>query len=123
MSVVDSSAVLAVVNKEPERVKAAVMIRGGTMSPVNAAEVMQDMIKSGRSIDAAAEIFDGFGLSLSAVTRTQAVRAAELCTVKNLSIADRFCIALGEELGQPVVTKDSQWLSLAGLKTTIEFVG
>ena len=122
MSVVDASAVLAVVNKERERVAAAALIKGGTISPVNAAEVMQDMVKSGRTIEAAAAIFDGFGLTLAAITRAQAVRAAELCTIPKLSIADRFCIALGEELGQPLVTKDSQWLSLTGLKTTIDFI-
>ena len=122
MSVVDASAALAIINQEPEREKAAVLVRGGTISPLNAAEVVQDLVKTGRTIDEATQLLDGLRFVWSAPTRGQAIRAAEL-RQPGLSLADRFCIALGEELGQPLVTKDSQWLKLTGLKTTIDFVG
>lgn len=122
MSVVDASAVLAIINQEPERKKAAALVRGGTISPVNAAEVVQDLVKSGRTIDEAAQLLDGFRFVWSAPTREQAIRAAELRR-PGLSLADRFCIALGEALAQPLVTKDSQWLTLPDVRTPIEFVG
>lgn len=54
-------------------------------------------------------------------TEAEALRAAELSTIKDLALGDRFCIALGELRREPLITADQYWASLT-LRTPVHLI-
>jgi PIN domain nuclease of toxin-antitoxin system len=121
MSVFDTSAVLAILNDEDGRAVAESRLRGGSISLVNVAEVAGDYVLNGRSVPDGHEALSRLELAVHAPDAAQALRVAELRSVKNLALGDRFCIALGEALGEPLVTADQQWASLS-LAVPVELI-
>lgn len=121
MSVFDASAVLAILHDEAGRDVAESRLRDGSISVVNVAEVLGDFAILGRNMADGREAFARLSLNVLAPDQSQADRAAQLHAVKNLALGDRFCIALGEALGEPVVTGDQAWAGLQ-LSVPIEFI-
>ena len=113
MSVLDTSAVLAIMYRETGADVARKHLDAASISLVNVAEVLGHLMKSGRADPA-----EGLGLVKELKLRTRRVheghvkRVAELGSVKNLALGDRFCIALGESIDEPLVTGDTAWASL-----------
>lgn len=113
MSVFDTSAVLAIMYKEAGADIARKHLDAASISLVNVAEVLGDLRKSGRADPA-----EGFDLVKELKLRTRRVheghveRVAELGGVRNLALGDRFCIALGEAIDEPLVTGDTAWANL-----------
>jgi PIN domain nuclease of toxin-antitoxin system len=113
--VVDSSAVLAALHKEPGGETVLARLDQAVISSVNFAEVvsklsrtgaditqvlsdLQDLIPDIRPFDAEAALVVGLLDS-----RTKAL---------GLSLGDRACLALAQSLGVPVLTADQVWLQL-----------
>ena len=114
--VLDASAMLAVLNREPGSEKLTPeMLSGAAGSAVNLAEVHTKLVIRGGDPDEAWED------TLSAIhesvpfTATQARIAGSLVKqtrLLGLSLGDRACLALGTVLKAPVYTTDRSWKNL-----------
>lgn len=90
------------------------------VSVVNAGEVLGKLVWRGMEPETAQRALDALGLSWIAPDADQARRVGELGAIKDLSLADRFCIALGEARGEPLVTGDRDWAKI-DINTAVEF--
>jgi ribonuclease VapC len=113
MSVLDTSAVLAMLYEEAGADKARSFSDPGSISQVNVAEVLTDLLRSGyRDVEDAMSAFDDLQLRVRSVYENHVRRVAELKQIRGLSLGDCFCIALGEATNEPLVTADRQWATL-----------
>ena len=113
MSVLDTSAVLAMIYEEEGAARARDFSDPGSISRVNVAEVLTDLVRTGYGSAAEAlEVFDRLQLRVRSVRDTHVPRVAELKRIEGLSLGDCFCVALGEAIGEPLVTADTQWATL-----------
>lgn len=116
MSVVlDSSAVLAIINDEPGAQAVRGRLSGSLMSLVNAIEVGSKLIDKGLSSARAWETLDLLGIDLVTVDMEIAETAAALRSAtrdRGLSLADRVCLALAIREGLPALTADRIWAEL-----------
>ncbi len=112
MIVIDSSAVLAYLLGEPgaDGVRAA-LTDGAIMSAVNWSEVAQKV----RRVDgweATRSLLLSYPLHIAPIAVDDAEAAAALWTPGSpLSLADRFCLALGARLELPVLSADRAWFN------------
>lgn len=114
MIVLDASAVLAYLFREPGHETVAALIESACISAVNHAEVLGRFSRDGfnaaevsRRLEATYEIV--------AFDTEQAIRSAALLPVGaplGLSLGDRACIALGASRKWPVYTADRAWAKL-----------
>ena len=113
MSIMDTSAVLAMIYGEEGAEVAKDHLDAASISRVNVAEVLGDLVKAGYGSPAdGMVILNKLGLRFRSVYDADAERVAELKQVKGLSLGDCFCISLGEAAREPLVTADKQWASL-----------
>jgi ribonuclease VapC len=110
--VLDSSALLACLNREPGSETVVGTIAGALLSTVNLAETMAVLMRQGASREKAIEILElwdfqvaDFGRSLAEETGALAQRTRS----KGLSLGDRACLALALMQDLPVVTADRAW--------------
>lgn len=110
MSVLDTSAVLAMIYGETGGEVARKHADPGSISRVNVAEVLTDLIRTGYGT--AVECMSVLGkldIRFRSIYDDQTQRVAELKQIKGLSLGDCFCIALAESIREPLVTADQQW--------------
>ena len=113
MSVLDTSAVLAMLYEEEGADKARRFSDPGSISPVNMAEVLTDLLRSGyRDVARAMSALVDLQLRGRLMYESHVGRVAELKQIRGLSLGDCFCIALGEATGESLVTADRQWAGL-----------
>lgn len=114
--VLDASAVLALLNREPGGERVEDYLADGVISAVNAAEVLSKLADAGLTAGEAKESLSLLGISIVAFELRDAEAVAALrghTKSKGLSLGDRACLALGLRLGAVVVTSERSW---AGLK-------
>lgn len=109
MKVLDASAVLAFLFGEPGGHAALAAFPAGLLSVVNAVEVMSKARRDGVAPEVTLSKLQRLGLTLVDANSEQAVRSAALASIADLSLGDRFCIALAQARGVPVVTADRIW--------------
>ena len=124
MIVIDASALLVLLLKEPGHEKVASHVNGAVISTVNLSEVLARLVRHGALPEDAHPRIGELGITAINFDATQAVIAAsirELARAAGLGLADCCCLALalGEQL--PVLTADRAWTSL-GLAVQIELV-
>ncbi len=115
-SVLDASALLALLQREPgqERVAEAIA-RGSAISAVNLSEVVAKLRDAGVPESAIQQSLEGLaarGLDVVPFDEVLAMAAGFLrphTRSLGLSLGDRACIALGRARGQPVLTADRSW--------------
>jgi ribonuclease VapC len=114
--VLDASALLAVVYREPGVDQArAVIRRGAAVSAVNLAEVVAKLSEGGM-VDAAIRAtlaplsLDVFDFTAALAYQTGLLRP--LTKQAGLSLGDRACLALAQQLGLPALTTDRTWAGL-----------
>lgn len=111
-TVLDASAVLAFIQGEvgADTVE-SLLDAGAHCSTVNWSEVAQKVrAVGGGDWRVAAALVSSYGLRVEHATVEDAERAAELWQRgAGLSLADRFCLALGERLAATVWTADTAW--------------
>jgi PIN domain nuclease of toxin-antitoxin system len=110
--VLDTSALLAVLQREPGAELVRSVLRAALISSVNFAEAASTMVFRGSSINVAESALFGYGVPVIAFTADHAVEAARLrpLTAKQgLSLGDRACLALASLQGLPVMTADRSW--------------
>lgn len=111
--VLDSSVVLALVNNE----RGAALVReaiaaDSVISAVNLAEVVAKLIERGASRDQVAERLAPLDLNIVEFGAALAIETGVLRTATRqagLSLGDRACLALGQQLRLPVLTADRAW--------------
>jgi ribonuclease VapC len=115
-AILDSSAVLAILNAEPGAEVVAPLLADALISTVNYSEVIAKLVERGgtgaealaalRSIALVTADFD-LGLARRTGTlRTETMR-------RGLSLGDRACLALAEREMLPAVTADRSWIGAA----------
>lgn len=114
MIVLDASAVLAYLFREPGHETVASWIESACISAVNHAEVLGRFSRDGMN---AAEVSRRLESTYEVVAYDagQAVRTAALLPLGaplGLSLGDRACIALGASRKLPVYTADRVWTKL-----------
>src|SRR5262249_49844086 len=113
--VLDASALLAFLFREPgmDRVRSA--LPDSVMSSVNLAEVITTAIRRGGKLPETVDVLAQLPMETLPFDSQDAILAASLYPAtkeKGLSLADRCCLALGARLGVPVLTADTEWTGL-----------
>lgn len=127
MIVLAASALLAYVYGEPgaETVEAA--LSEAVIHAVNFAEVLSRLAERGSSPEDSLGVLEAAGvmklLTVEVGTVEDALNAARLRPLTKsagLSLGDRYCLALAQRLGVPVLTADRAWSSLSvGVPVTV----
>jgi PIN domain nuclease of toxin-antitoxin system len=113
--VLDASALMAVLRREPGADFVRSRMAGATMSTVNASEAIMRSIEKGLSEELVTMLIAAERLELAPFDAEHALAAARLRPATSragLSFADRACIATAIRLGATVVTADRVWASL-----------
>jgi PIN domain nuclease of toxin-antitoxin system len=114
--VLDSSALLALLNREPGAEKlTAELLSIATCSTVNLAEVHSKLVSRGLSESDAwkATLYPVSDFIDFTVEHAQiAGNLVKQTRAFGLSLGDRACLALGMDLGVPVYTADRSWKKL-----------
>ncbi len=115
-AVLDSSAVLAVLNNEVGSQTVIAILDDALISAVNHAEVVSKLVEQGATLEQARVTLRAIDVAVAVFDRATAERAGELrSTTKRLglSLGDRACIALAERERTPVLTGDRRWAEVA----------
>lgn len=119
----DSSALIAYAEQEEGGEKVAAMLDSAVVAAPNWAEVVRKLgLKVGWELESTTRRFEEAGVKVESVTQDDAEVAARLSWSrenKDLSLADRFCLAVAERLEAPAYTTDQAW---ATAKTRAEVV-
>ncbi len=115
--VLDASALLALLNGEAGSEQVAnVIVDGAAISAVNLAEVVTKLSEIGMPEALIHDVLDLLGLEIIDFDFKQAYQVGLLRPLTRhagLSLGDRACLALAQQLDLPVLTTDRVWASLA----------
>jgi PIN domain nuclease of toxin-antitoxin system len=110
--VLDASALLALLNREPGHDEVAEVIGDAAISAVNLSEVAAKLADRGMPGEAIREALEGLALETHDFDQELAFKAGflhPLTRSRGLSLGDRACLALGQRLNLPVFTTDRIW--------------
>jgi ribonuclease VapC len=111
--VLDASALLALLQREPGAEAVAAVLDGAAVSTVNWSEVLQKLMRRGIAPGSpTVAALRALGLRIEPFTVDDAQRTAELwerCRRTGLSTADRACLALAHRLDAEALTTDRAW--------------
>ena len=113
--VLDASAVLALVHREPGRELVAEILSESSISAVNAAEVNTKLLEAGYEPEILPGLFNQMRLEVVAFSAKHSLRVGLLRLATKpagLSLGDRACLATAELLGATAVTADRAWKKL-----------
>lgn len=112
MIVLDASAMLAFLLREPGHERVAGLLADASMSAVNLSEVLGRFSRAGQDATVVAERLLKTPVRWLPFTARQATLAASLVPRTQhagLSLGDRACLALAAETGCVAVTADRAW--------------
>lgn len=115
-TVLDASALLALLLDEPGAAKVADAVADARMSSVNYAEVVSHFIHAGmppEQVDAMLRPLPMTIVEADQALATIAGRMRAVTAEAGLSLGDRFCLALARRDGLPALTADKQWRTVA----------
>jgi PIN domain nuclease of toxin-antitoxin system len=108
--VLDASAILAWLQREPGTEIVDPLLPESVVSAVNWSEVLQKSRRKGRDADETVDLLKALGLEVHSLRERDAVTAAAFWFQNSaLSLADRCCLALAHRLEFPAVTADRNW--------------
>ena len=110
--VIDSSVLLANLNKESGGERLVDYLDNAVISVTTYTEVVTRLLDAGMPFEEANRLVTNLSLPTIEVSFALARRAAELRTATRaygLSMGDRICLATAESLGATAVTADRQW--------------
>lgn len=110
--VLDASAVLALLNREPGHEEVSAVLPTAVIGTVNLTEVISKLCERGVPPEAAMEAVQCLGAEIVLHTMEHALLAGELRpTTKafGLSLGDRACLALARERRATVITAERRW--------------
>ena len=112
--VLDSSAVIAFVCREPGGENVAKYLPGALISSVNLAEVFSKSADKGVTLEALKWMVHGLQLKVVPFDEEAAFLVGSLrepTRAAGLSLGDRACLSLGILQIKPVITKEKSWLN------------
>ncbi len=122
-TVLNSSAVLASIQREPGADNVDAALTGAAISAINFAEVVSKLISRGLPDADAVIAARRFGAELVDVDGDQAAMAGVIhaaTRAAGISMADAFCLALAKQRNLPVLTADRAWKALdLGVEVTL----
>jgi len=112
-AVLDSSAILCVLNDEPGADAVVAIFDDALVSTVNYAEVVAKLVERGSTSAQAQSALRSIALTtvdfdIALAQRTGTLRAET--SRRGLSLGDRACLALAEREGVPAMTGDRNWV-------------
>jgi PIN domain nuclease of toxin-antitoxin system len=114
-TVLDATAVLALLNDEPGAGKVASLLPQAVISAGNVAEVVGKLAEAGMPEETIKTVLGELGLTVIPFDEDLAFRTGLLRPATSdygLSLGDRACLALGRHLHRPVFTADRMWKTL-----------
>jgi len=114
-TVLDASALLALLGDEPGASEVAGALPSAVVSAVNLSEVVAKLADTGMSKSTITEALDELGLEVAPFDAEQAQAAGFLRPATHaagLGLGDRACLALAERVGVPALTADRRWTEL-----------
>jgi ribonuclease VapC len=114
--VLDSSAVLAALHKEPGGERVLSNLGDAVISAVNFAEVVSTLARTGGDLSQVLSDLHDLIPDIRPFDSEQALAAGELAARakdQGLSLGDRACLSLAKTLGIPVLTADPSWAALS----------
>lgn len=116
MSVLDASAVLALVHDEPGADEVAASLATASLSTVNLAEVVGKLVDIGADAGRVRHLLVAAGVVIEPLTADDAELAGALRAIdggQSLSLGDRCCLALAaRDPSGEALTADRAWASL-----------
>jgi PIN domain nuclease of toxin-antitoxin system len=122
--VLDASALLAVLRKEPGREIVEPIVIGAAVSAVNYSEVIKKAVEAGGNASQTRGLLRLMDLVVIAFDEPQAVAAGALfgpTRSMGLSFADRACLGLGISRNWPVITAEKRFAA-AGLPVEVRLI-
>jgi PIN domain nuclease of toxin-antitoxin system len=113
--VVDTSALLAVINRERGAEIVDPLLFGAAISTVNLSEAVAKLTERGLPLDEVRDTLGMTGLIRHAFDERAAYEAGmlrPLTRASGLSFADRACLALARLTTLPVLTADRRWATI-----------
>lgn len=113
--ILDASAIIAVLKREPGADRVGAVAEGARVSALTIAEVATWLTVEGVQADQANTAISLFRLTVEPFHTNRALAAGFLVAKtrhRGLSLGDRACLALAIELGMPVMTGDRAWRDL-----------
>ncbi len=110
--VLDSSAVLALVNGEPGADVVAAALPGAAISAVNLSEVVAKLVEAGFPEAGIQDMLGLLSMTIAPFGADQAFLAGffrSATQALGLSLGDRACLALAHQRNVPVLTTDKAW--------------
>ncbi|MBM3924837.1 MAG: type II toxin-antitoxin system VapC family toxin [SAR202 cluster bacterium] len=114
--VLDSSALLALINDEPGAERVKTVVRRSAISSVNLSEVVAKLCQDNFSAIEIKGLLENLPFQIIDFTAEQAVQAGLLqpdTKFAGLSLGDRACLVLARQLALPAMTTDRNWARLS----------
>lgn len=120
----DASAILAMLKREPGHQRATECYGDGAVSSVNAAEVAIKLQRDGMPAAEVQRTFDDLNLVIIPFDPSWVLPAATIVPVRGngLSLGDRACLATARALKLTAVTTDSAWARFMSDELRIEVI-
>jgi ribonuclease VapC len=115
--VLDASALLAFLLREPGANRVKTMLGGAMMTTVNLAEVVSHYAKSGVARHEIERLLNPLPIQFVRVDAELSYEAGMLRSVtvqQGLSLGDRYCLALARLKGALALTAERRWPEIAG---------